>query len=193
MKLSVFAIAALFAACGTIEDGAIDVGTGTDETETTESGSEVAGSGIDDGVSSSVEDEQEEAANLYSGRYVVTSVTANDYYNMYYYDVVGGHCGMELTHAGTTKYDVVENNDCTLRDNHGDVFIWNDASEFTAVLDKFGAIVDVERVDSSAGSEIEDGSIISFEMRFTETRAISKVVRMVETFEVEYTYEYTRM
>lgn len=185
MKLSVILVSLLFVGCGDIEE--LNVDTDSDNGETVDEQSEKAGSGIDDtgGTSSASSD-----AGEHAGIYTIASVTANDSYNMYYYSVVGGSCGMELSHLSDFRYQIQEDNDCTMRDQFGDVFTWNDASEFIAILDKFGALVDAESIETSAGSDT--GAALDFELRFTATRAIMKITKLVQGYEVEYTYEYKK-
>lgn len=188
MKLSAITVilAMVGTACGTIEDGAVDIGTGDESGKTAEK----AGGGLG---SDNPQSETDAPAGEHAGTYVLSNGTANDGYNMYYYSVVGGTCGMELLPLAELKYTVNEDNDCTLRDQYGDVFEWSDAAQWVAVLDKFGALVDVEDVETSGGSGSTENNVSAFKMRFTSNRAIFEVTKQVGGYDVEYTYEYTKM
>jgi len=188
MKLSAILITFLFVGCGDVEDGAVDVDFGSDNEQET---SEKAGTGIDDKSVGETSDTVTEGEH--AGDYVLSSVTANDGYNMYYYSLAGGQCGMKLVTQAELKYRVLEDNDCSLRDHYGDQFEWVDAADWVAVLDKFGAVIDIESLETSGSTGGEGAEILSFELRFTDTRAVMKSVKVVGGYEVEYTYNYTKL
>ena len=159
--------------------------------EKPEETSEKAGSGIDDKSTSETSEVVTEGPH--AGDYVLSSVTANDSYNMYYYSVAAGQCGMKLVAQAELKYRVLEDNDCSLRDQYGDQFEWVDAADWVAVLDKFGAVIDIESLETSGSTGGEGPEILSFELRFTDTRAVMKAVKVIGGYEVEYTYNYSKL
>ena len=184
MKLSaILAIGLMFVGCGTIEDGAIDVGLGTED----DPASEKAGSGLGGKTVKTAE-----SAGEFAGTFRLTEVTANDGFNVYYYSVSNGDCGFVTSHLDGMRYDMTEDNDCSLRDQYGDSFEFSDATKMIVTLDDFGSVIDVENMSSSNTGTGTGDEVISADVRITDDRAIIKVEKVVGGFDVLYTYKYSR-
>ena len=128
--------------------------------------------------------------------YKLTGIMAYNrtYGESYRYTVNSGSCGFNLSDNADGWHQLLETNDCTIKDEYGDTYPIVSKATYKIKIDTYGSIseVDTSSIGSSSNTT-STSTILEIDVTFGTSSAVMKtIVRLGSGGIVDYTYSYSK-
>ena len=153
----------------------------------------LTGCGSDSGGSLS---DATSSTSKWVGNYKLTGIMALDrtYYEASRYTVNSGSCGFKLSDNSDGWHQLLETNDCKLKDEYGDTYPIVYSGSYKIKIDTYGSISEVDTSSTGTSSNTTSTStLLKIDVTFGTSSAVMKtVVRLGSGVIVDYTYSYSK-